>query len=366
MELDNALDELLDEDDPISSEGFYRDLLESDEYLMNRTDGTPDGFLDAVFMDLLGRRPADNQERQDITRGLDLRNPFDRREVVRRVMDSGEYCDKLARQLFERYLRRPPSSSVDDRTLLGNLADEWDDGASEDDLIAEILASDGYFKNAGCIVTFDKGTMPGDAFFQMLLGIVPTVPGTNVNIAFVTSANDPNDANNIANTPTDVQRPRVTIIRTNGRVVIKWPSDAAGFTVERSTGVKNWMPVSAAVMDDGMSKSITLSFDASQLALFFRLSTGYFDYCVVSPSGAAEIAFNSLTGEYCARCPDAAPRRGKGEVRRSGPVIFLEDNDNAGVTINTATGTGSGFIDCDGMRVSFTDPNIHDNSCAVE
>jgi hypothetical protein len=332
QELDDALDDFFDDDNPISSEGFQRDLLESNEYFNTRGGGTGDGFLDALFMDLLCRPPRDSQERQFIRQGLDLNAAADRREAARRVMDTEDYCDKLARLLFERFLRRPPASSSADRSLLANLAEKWDAGADEEDLIADLLANDAYFNNAGCIATLVKGDMPGNAFFQIALGIVPTVPGTNVNLACVTSGNDPNDANNLAHTPTVAQSPRLTITLSNGVVVIEWPVAARGFTLECTTNLTDWQAVTNRATKDSATRRVRLPLDPTRPVTIYRLTTGRPDYCLTAPGGSMTVAFNSLTGEYCLICPSATipggteTRQGRGKVTRTGTVVRLEDS----------------------------------------
>jgi hypothetical protein len=254
---------------------------------------------------------------------------------------------------------------------VANLAEKWDAGADEEDLIADLLANDAYFNNAGCIATLVKGDMPGNAFFQIALGIVPTVPGTNVNLACVTSGNDPNDANNLARTPTVAQSPRLTITLSNGVVVIEWPVAARGFTLECTTNLMDWQAVTNRATKDGATRRVRLPLDPTRPVTIYRLTTGRPDYCLTAPGGGTTLAFNSLTGEYCLICPSAGgsgeaaagagARQGRGKVTRAGTSVHLEDSANGvGATVNEPAGIGGGFVTCNGSPMSFTDPDVED------
>ena len=109
-------------------------LLGSDEYFQNSGGGTTDGFLQALFQDLLARPidPASQAFFEQLLNG----SGADRATVAQLVLQSGEYRQNLVSQLYTRFLNRAadPQGIAFFVAALGN-------GARDEDVIAKLIAT---------------------------------------------------------------------------------------------------------------------------------------------------------------------------------------------------------------------------------
>ncbi len=86
-----------------SIEGLATPILASDEYIRTRGGNTTDGYLTALFQDLLGR-PLEEAARQNFTALLAADQP--RASIVLIIFNSPEYVDKVVDAIFSTYLGR--------------------------------------------------------------------------------------------------------------------------------------------------------------------------------------------------------------------------------------------------------------------
>lgn len=112
-------------------------IIGSAEYYNNRGGGTNDGFLDALFEDVL-HRPIDSSARQFFNG--QLASGTTGSQVAAEVFTSDEYVRDLVSSLYLSLLDRPADSGG-----LGYFAGQLEHGASDSQVIAIIAASDEYF-----------------------------------------------------------------------------------------------------------------------------------------------------------------------------------------------------------------------------
>jgi autotransporter-associated beta strand protein len=112
-------------------------ILGSPEYLQNRGGGTNDGFLAALYQDVLGRR-IDPTGQADLT--FLLANNTSRSDVAAIVLNSPEGEQNLVRNFYQRFLRRGA-----DATGLNNFVRELQSGTSDQQIMAQVLGSDEFF-----------------------------------------------------------------------------------------------------------------------------------------------------------------------------------------------------------------------------
>jgi hypothetical protein len=116
------------------------DILGSDEYFAMRANGTMTGFFSALYTDVLGRsaKPSEIQ-------GRIAGEPADasRTALASQFINSVEANNFLVQSLYQKYLHRNVDS-----TGLNDLVQSREGGATEESVIAAILASDEYFQRA--------------------------------------------------------------------------------------------------------------------------------------------------------------------------------------------------------------------------
>lgn len=110
-------------------------ILISDEYYSSQGGGTDDGFVDALFADVLGRNPS----RQESRHALQLINGNDRLPAVQDVLTDTEFKRAQIRSFYSKYLGRNPSST-ELAAALATFATVKEEG-----ILANILGSDEYF-----------------------------------------------------------------------------------------------------------------------------------------------------------------------------------------------------------------------------
>ncbi len=111
-------------------------LAGSPEYFQNRSGGTVDGFLDALYQDLL-MRPVDPQGREIFRQALASGTP--RSQVAGDILASTEYREKLVQTFFQRFLRRPA-----DNFGLSVFVPALGRGARQEEVIATLVGSPEY------------------------------------------------------------------------------------------------------------------------------------------------------------------------------------------------------------------------------
>ncbi|HVC92094.1 MAG TPA: DUF4214 domain-containing protein, partial [Pirellulales bacterium] len=120
-----------------TDEEMAQDLVSSPEYLQTRGGGTNDGFLDALFHDSLGRA-VDHQTR--VFFDTAMANGATPAQVAALIFGSEEYRRDLVSGWYEQFLDRPADPLGVD-AFVGELAD----GQRDEQIIAELVASDEYF-----------------------------------------------------------------------------------------------------------------------------------------------------------------------------------------------------------------------------
>ena len=120
-----------------TDEQFISTLTGSAEYFSNRGGGSNNGFLDALYFDLLAR-PVDPTARASFT--AQLNSGTTRSQVSTEVLDSSEYRNDLVTALFWRFLHRLPSAS--DATFYVGLLNS---GQTDEQLIGSLAGSQEYF-----------------------------------------------------------------------------------------------------------------------------------------------------------------------------------------------------------------------------
>ena len=135
-----------------SEETVEAQILGSGEYAASRGGGTDDGFLNALFQDILGRPPTS----ADLTFFKNaIANGATHADVALNVLQSKEGRSKVVQGLFQSLLGRPPTQAEID--LLATRTSQA--------ILVAILASDEYFAAAGkygaSIHWGDGSTSPG-------------------------------------------------------------------------------------------------------------------------------------------------------------------------------------------------------------
>ena len=120
-------------------EDLIAEIMGSDEYFNNRAGGTDDGFVDAVYTDLLNHR-VDRSSRDQLVQGI--QNGLTRLQVARQVMDGLDYRDALVTSDDKQLLIRTPTSSE-----LGNGVQFLIGNGKNVDLQAQIAGTNDYFNN---------------------------------------------------------------------------------------------------------------------------------------------------------------------------------------------------------------------------
>jgi hypothetical protein len=140
-----------------ADESLEAALLGSAEYLSARGGGTNDGFLDALFQDLLGRAPTAS-ERGTLRTAIENGTP--RSQIATRILTSGEARTKVIKTYFTTFLNRQPTQAELDAYLAQLSA-----GASPESVAAAVLGSPEYIGKAGeyegTIRWADGATSPG-------------------------------------------------------------------------------------------------------------------------------------------------------------------------------------------------------------
>jgi hypothetical protein len=120
-----------------TTEQLTQIILSSTEYFDVRGGGTIDGFLGAVYQDLLDR-PIDSATRSGFEQVMAL--GVTRTQVIATVMQSAEYDHVVVQQLFTTYLHRTADAGAQS-AFSAQLAA----GVSEVQVIGEILGSNEFF-----------------------------------------------------------------------------------------------------------------------------------------------------------------------------------------------------------------------------
>jgi hypothetical protein len=123
----------------VSDEQYIATITGSMEYFNTRGGGNNNGFLDAIYFDLLGRAvdpPARSYFTAQMNAGVTTT------QVSTNVLGSSEYRNDLVTALFWRFLQRPPNSS--DASYYVNLLNS---GLTDEQLIGNIMGSVEYFNN---------------------------------------------------------------------------------------------------------------------------------------------------------------------------------------------------------------------------
>jgi PhoPQ-activated pathogenicity-related protein len=113
-------------------------LAGSPEYFNNRAGGTRDGFVNAIFFDVLGR-PVDAATRLLYVQAL--ASGVTTGQIATALLSSVEYAQKLVDGLYQHFL--PPPADNSGRTALFNA---FRNGSRDEDLIAILVESAEYFK----------------------------------------------------------------------------------------------------------------------------------------------------------------------------------------------------------------------------
>jgi hypothetical protein len=131
-----------------SDEQASATVLGSIEYFQNRGGSTIDGFLHALFLDVLGR-PIDSGSEAIY---LSLATTTTRAEIALDVLVSSESRTRLVTGIFEQFLDRSPSASE-----LQVFVQALQSGATDENVIADVIGSDEYLANAFASATVDWG-----------------------------------------------------------------------------------------------------------------------------------------------------------------------------------------------------------------
>jgi hypothetical protein len=111
-------------------------ILGSDEYFQNRGHGTNDGFLEALYQDILGQSPNPQDK---TTFNLLLAGGFTRTAVAAWLVNSVEAQVILVQGFYQQFLRRPA-----DAQGLTLFVIQLQQGGHDEDVIAALVNSDEY------------------------------------------------------------------------------------------------------------------------------------------------------------------------------------------------------------------------------
>jgi subtilisin-like proprotein convertase family protein len=232
--------------------------------------GTTNGFLEALFNDLLGR-PIDPLGRT--TLGQALASDSTRAQVAGTVLTSREYRVRLVQGYYERFLHRAA-----DNTATDTLVNLLQNGGTDEQVIAAIVGSDEYFASTPAILTCELGTLPPGASAVVAMRVAATRVGAFTTTASLTaSETDANPEDNFASVQTSVTAPvlvvpELKITRTGGAPRLSWPAAAAeSFVLEASPDLSplSWTTVTARPSRDG--DHLVLTDDSSRGKRFYRL-----------------------------------------------------------------------------------------------
>src|SRR5205807_1923998 len=115
-------------------------LLGSPEYFQARGGGTTEGFLSAIFLDLL-HRAIDPPTRAQLVAAI--HNGASRSDVAALVLSSGEYRAALATNFIMAFLGRAPTAGE-----VAPIVDRIAHGETDQGVISDILSSPEYFMRA--------------------------------------------------------------------------------------------------------------------------------------------------------------------------------------------------------------------------
>lgn len=110
------------------------ELLASEEYFASRGKGTNEGFLAALYEDLLGQRPHPARQRRDLQL---LENGLQPTAMAQAILDEEEADSCLVRRWQQQYLHRP-LNPIDLRTYIGRLQR----GDRELGVLADLICSE--------------------------------------------------------------------------------------------------------------------------------------------------------------------------------------------------------------------------------
>jgi hypothetical protein len=115
-------------------------MLGSAEYFASQGGSTPGGFVQSLFMDLLGRSPTTSEQSTYVNA---LTSGVTTSAIANQVVNSPESHDRLVAQYYMRYLDRPvdPVGATGFGALLNS-------GVDDPIVIRAILGSEEYFQNA--------------------------------------------------------------------------------------------------------------------------------------------------------------------------------------------------------------------------
>ncbi len=112
-------------------------IIGSDEYFQTQGGGTNDGFLAALYLDVLGR-PIDPTGQATFSQALASGTTRD--QVALAILTSGEFRQLLVNGFFLQFLGRAA-----DPTGLSTFVNQLNQGARDEDIIVAIVGSDEYF-----------------------------------------------------------------------------------------------------------------------------------------------------------------------------------------------------------------------------
>jgi List-Bact-rpt repeat protein/uncharacterized protein DUF4214 len=125
----------------VGDEDLEATLLGSSEYVSARGGGTNDGFLGALFQDLLGRAPS-SSERGTLRTAIENGTP--RSQIAKGILTSGEARTRIITGFFTAFLSRQPTQAE----LSAYLA-QLGAGASPENVASAVLGSPEYFGKVG-------------------------------------------------------------------------------------------------------------------------------------------------------------------------------------------------------------------------
>lgn len=138
-------------------ETLQAQILGSSEYFTNRGGGTNDGFVDALYQDLLGRTPTSAERAGAVNL---LTHGTNSEELATAVLKSKEARTRLVQGYFQAFLGRPAGQAELDAFLA-----RYDQNATNEAIQAAILGSQEYVdKSTGFEAAVDWGdgsTSPG-------------------------------------------------------------------------------------------------------------------------------------------------------------------------------------------------------------
>jgi hypothetical protein len=120
-----------------TQEQVFIDLAGSQEYFDTRGGGTNDGFLSALYQDVLGRA-IDSSGKAAFEQAL--AQGTSRGQVAAQLFASAEYQQYLVAGYYSTYLHR-----TGDPSGVGFFAGQLANGARDEDVLAQILGSQEYF-----------------------------------------------------------------------------------------------------------------------------------------------------------------------------------------------------------------------------